>query len=62
MKRLLKSYKFYGALIGTASAFLGSKMEMSDTILMVVVGLWATVIAGQAVKDFAIEKSKNGNG
>ncbi len=60
MGRLFKSYKFYGALFGTASAFLGSKVfELDTTILAIVVGLWATVIAGQAWKDAALLRTTN---
>ncbi len=58
MKRLLKSYKFYGALFGSAAAFLGAKVfELDTTVQLAVVALWATVIAGQALKDFATERN-----
>ena len=61
MKRLLQSYKFYAALFGTVAAFLGAKtFELDTSVNLVVVGLWATLIGGQAIKDFAVERNKNG--
>ena len=59
MKRLFQSYKFYGAVFGTAAAFVGAKVfELDTTVIAMVVGLWASVIAGQAFKDVQIEKNK----
>lgn len=59
MKRLLQSYKFYGALFGTVAAYVGAKVfELDTTVIGMVVSLWATVIAGQTVKDYQIEKNK----
>jgi len=59
MERLLKSYKFYGALFGTAAAFVGAGVFKLDTsIIGMVVGLWASVIAGQAWKDAATIKNE----
>jgi len=61
MKRLLQSYKFYGALFGTASAFVGAKVfELDSTVIAMVLGLWASVIAGQAWKDAATIKGNVG--
>lgn len=60
MKRLLQSYKFYAALFGTSAAFVGSGVfELDTTVITMVLGLWTSLIAGQAVKDYQIEKNKN---
>jgi|TARA_R110000803_G_C11964105_1_gene319040 hypothetical protein len=60
MERLLKSYKFYGALFGTISALISGKYFGLDTsVQLAILGLWATVIAGQAVKDAVIENKSN---
>jgi hypothetical protein len=62
MKRLFQSYKFYGAVFGTAAAFVGAGVFHLDTsIIGMVVGLWVTVIGGQAFKDVAILKNENKN-
>ena len=59
MKRLFQSYKFYGALMGTAAAFVGAGVfHLDSSIIGMVVGLWATVIGGQAWKDIAILKNE----
>ena len=59
MKRLFQSYKFYGALMGTAAAFLGAGVfHLDSSIIGMVVGLWASVVAGQAFKDVAILKNE----
>jgi hypothetical protein len=52
MKRLLKSYKFYCALLGTVAVITSHKMGIeSDAILLGIIGLWTAVIGGQAWKD-----------
>lgn len=52
MKRLLQSYKFYCALIATISIGVLAKFDItSDSVLLAIIGLWSTVIGGQAWKD-----------
>ncbi len=61
MRRLFSSYKFYGTVLGTLTGFLGNEREMDSGVLIIVIGLWITLIAGQAWKDASIIKA-NGKG
>tara|TARA_R110000803_G_scaffold69058_2_gene131202 strand:+ start:377 stop:592 length:216 start_codon:yes stop_codon:yes gene_type:complete len=61
MKRLFKSYKFYAAVFGTSAAFVGAGVfDLDTSVITMVLGLWTSLIAGQAVKDYQIEKNRVG--
>ena len=63
IKRLFNSYKFFACVFGTGSLFAGAKIfDLDTTVLTIIGGMWMAVIAGQAVKDYAIEIKGKKNG